>query len=116
MSRKDKIAAAAAHEAALLVRDRLERALGENPLSSHAAHLAREYLEALGLYLANPIVCSDCGVYPPADHTVGCPQDSGLREPCIKCGDHCESQHEHTEDNDGIPWPMCSGCDPACED
>lgn len=36
--------------------------------------------------------------------------------PCRNCGERCSSQIEHTGENDGKPWPYCSGCDPDLED
>ena len=32
-------------------------------------------------------------------------------EPCMNCGEHCDSQLEFAADhNDGRPWDTCSGC------
>lgn len=36
--------------------------------------------------------------------------------PCRCCGVRCTSQLEGSTTNDGMPWPLCSGCDPALDD
>lgn len=36
--------------------------------------------------------------------------------PCRCCGDVCSSQLEGLDTNGGVPWPLCSGCDPALDE